>query len=120
VAACPTAATDEDFLGPQALAQAFRYCHDSRDQGLAARQDVLDAAHGPFQCHLAGACTEACPKGVDPALGIQLLKRALVLQSLGLRPRPPAPRLAPLAGEVVPNDKIPQPPARTADPGRDA
>lgn len=119
LAACPTAATDPDFLGPQALAQAFRYCHDSRDVGLTARLDVLDAAHGPFQCHLAGACTEACPKGVDPALGIQLLKRSLVLQAVGLGGARRAPHVAQLADQVVPNDKIPQPPARTAQPGED-
>jgi succinate dehydrogenase / fumarate reductase iron-sulfur subunit len=39
---------------------------------------VVDALHGVFGCHLAGACSEACPKGVDPALAIQLLKRALL------------------------------------------
>lgn len=115
MAACPTAATDQAFLGPQPLAQAFRFSVDSRDAGFIQRLGILDAAHGPFNCHLAGACTEACPKGVDPALGIQLLKRSMVLQALNLRgSKKPAPT-SPLSTQFVPNEKIPQAPARTVD-----
>jgi succinate dehydrogenase iron-sulfur subunit len=113
LSACPTSATDPHFLGPQALAQALRYTADNRDAGLAGRVDVLDVLHGPYQCHLSGACTEVCPKGVDPALGVQLLKRELSLAALGLRRRPPGASSARLAGEYVPNDKIAKPPART-------
>lgn len=116
MSACPTMATDPYFLGPQPLAQAYRYCADSRDAGLRQRLEALDALHGPYQCHLAGACTDACPKGVDPALGIQLLKRTLSLEALGLRGRKPAPREVPLAAEFKPNEKIPAPPPRTAAP----
>ncbi|HEY8498093.1 MAG TPA: succinate dehydrogenase iron-sulfur subunit [Limnochordales bacterium] len=102
VAACPTAATDPLFLGPQALAQAYRYVADSRDGGWAARADVVDGPHGVFSCHLAGACSEACPKGVDPALGIQLLKRTLLVG-------PPHPEPAPVIG---PRQTPPPDPAR--------
>jgi len=83
LAACPTVATDPLFLGPQALAQAYRYTGDNRDNGLHDRLEALDAFHGPYQCHMAGACSQACPKGVDPAFAIQLLKRTLVLDSIG-------------------------------------
>jgi succinate dehydrogenase / fumarate reductase, iron-sulfur subunit len=83
LAACPTVATDPLFLGPQALAQAYRYTVDNRDCGLQERLEAIDAFHGPYQCHLAGACSQACPKGVDPAFGIQLLKRTLVLDNIG-------------------------------------
>lgn len=83
LAACPTVATDPLFLGPQALAQAYRYTADNRDCGLQERLEAIDVFHGPYQCHLAGACSQACPKGVDPAFGIQLLKRTLVLDSIG-------------------------------------
>ncbi len=71
------------FLGPQALAQAYRYTVDNRDCGLHERLAAIDVFHGPYQCHMAGACSQACPKGVDPAFGIQLLKRTLVLDSIG-------------------------------------
>ncbi len=72
---CPTVGTDALFPGPQALAQAYRYTMDVRDEGGAERFDLLDTGHGVFRCHYAGTCSAVCPKGVDPALGIQLLKR---------------------------------------------
>ena len=73
--ACPTVATDSLFPGPQALAQAYRYQSDERDEGGKKRLEALDTAHGVWRCHYAGTCSAVCPKGVDPALGIQLLKR---------------------------------------------
>ncbi|MDG6990118.1 MAG: succinate dehydrogenase/fumarate reductase iron-sulfur subunit [Nitrososphaerota archaeon] len=72
---CPTVATDERYPGPQALTQAYRYSADARDQGGAERIAALDNSHGVWRCHFAGSCSYVCPKGVDPALGIQLLKR---------------------------------------------
>jgi succinate dehydrogenase / fumarate reductase iron-sulfur subunit len=83
VAACPTAASDTKFLGPQALGQCYRYSSDNRDAGANDRMEIADSNHGVWRCHLAGACSEACPKGVDPALAIQLLKRKMAIQSLG-------------------------------------
>jgi len=82
MAACPTVATDALFLGPQPLGQAYRYCTDLRDSGAKERFHKVDSPHGIWLCHLAGACSEACPKGVDPALAIQLLKRAMVFDTL--------------------------------------
>ncbi len=72
---CPTVGTESLFAGPQALAQAYRYTMDVRDEGGEERFKLLDTEHGVFRCHFAGTCSSVCPKGVDPALGIQLLKR---------------------------------------------
>lgn len=72
---CPTVAMDTKFPGPQALAQAYRYLMDERDEGGVRRLEALDTAHGVWRCHFAGSCSFVCPKGVDPALGIQLLRR---------------------------------------------
>jgi succinate dehydrogenase / fumarate reductase iron-sulfur subunit len=112
LAACPTEASTPAFLGPQALAAAYRYIADSRDAGFAERARAVDALHGAFGCHLAGACSEACPKGVDPALGIQLLKRALLFGPPHRTAAPLVPALpegyrSPGAGA------IPRPPAPT-------
>jgi succinate dehydrogenase / fumarate reductase iron-sulfur subunit len=82
--ACPTLATDARYLGPMPLAQAFRYNVDTRDGFKAERSDVASASHGVFRCHFAGECSRACPKGVDPAKAIQLLKRQLVADYLRL------------------------------------
>lgn len=76
--ACPTVATDTKFPGPQALAQAYRYFIDSRDTGSKSRLDAVDTKHGIWRCHFAGSCSTVCPKGVDPALGIQLLRGHLL------------------------------------------
>jgi succinate dehydrogenase / fumarate reductase, iron-sulfur subunit len=76
--ACPTVATDTKFPGPQALAQAYRYFADNRDDSAQKRLDIVDEKHGVWRCHFAGSCSMVCPKGVDPALGIQMLKSHLV------------------------------------------
>ena len=72
--ACPTMATDTSFVGPQALAQAYRYVADSRDNGKSTRLKIIDDSHGIWRCHFAGSCSQVCPKGVDPAMGIQMLR----------------------------------------------
>jgi len=77
-AACPIVAMDQEFLGPQALAQAYRFAADSRDEGWPERAAIADSPHGCFRCELAGSCSAVCPKGVDPALGVQLLKREVL------------------------------------------
>jgi len=77
-AACPTVSTDPDFTGPQALGQAYRYVADSRDEGAHKRLQAIDHEHGIWRCHFAGACSFVCPKGVDPALAIQRLRRSVV------------------------------------------
>jgi succinate dehydrogenase / fumarate reductase iron-sulfur subunit len=113
LAACPTEASVPSFLGPQALAAAYRYTADTRDAGFAERARIVDALHGAFGCHLAGACSEACPKGVDPALAIQLLKRALLF---GPPHRMPAAVAAPLPeGFKTPKaESVPKAPPPTA------
>jgi len=76
--ACPTMATDSTFIGPQGLAQAYRYIADNRDQGKDERLRIIDERHGIWGCHFAGSCSQVCPKGVDPAMGIQMLRGYLL------------------------------------------
>lgn len=84
MAACPTVATSKEYVGPQPLAAGWRYLADSRDEGLEERRKVIYSSHGIYRCHFAGACSQVCPKGVDPALAIQLAKRDAFLKGLGL------------------------------------
>jgi succinate dehydrogenase / fumarate reductase iron-sulfur subunit len=113
VAACPTVATDTVYAGPMPLAQAQRYDSDSRDDGFAARRAVLTDDCGPWRCHFAGECSQVCPKGVDPAKAIQLMKRDLVFDLLRLRRhRPPAPVVEVPHSERRP--EVPEAPPRTA------
>ncbi len=74
--ACPQVNLNEGFAGPAALALAHRYNMDSRDQGLSARADVVASNEGIWECSFVGACSEVCPKHVDPAAAIQQTKIA--------------------------------------------
>jgi len=113
LSACPTVATDDRYLGPQALAQAWRYITDSRDEGRSEREKELYSSHGVYRCHFAGACSEVCPKGVDPAFAIQLLKQDMFKRKLGgCRETAGTPLLEPIT-EVKENPKIPKAPAPT-------
>jgi len=110
LSACPTVATDSRYLGPQALTQAFRYSVDTRDEGLQNRLEEVDTSDGPWKCHFAGACSEACPKGVDPALGIQLLKKAIIM---GMDRKDPAPAATEPPEKAKHRDGVPDAPKRT-------
>jgi succinate dehydrogenase / fumarate reductase, iron-sulfur subunit len=92
---CPTGSTDSLFPGPQALAQEYRYLADVRDEGSEERLEAVDGEHGVWRCHFAGTCSAVCPKGVDPALGIQLLKRHVMSAK--------APKREDGAGRLLPN-----------------
>ncbi len=114
MAACPTMATDPEYLGPQVLTQAHRYNSDTRDGGFAVRREIVgNGAHGAFRCHYAGECSNVCPKGVDPARAIQQLKRDLVFDYLKLKKRKPAADLAVQPTGVERNPKIPYAPEKT-------
>lgn len=80
--ACPSYALDPAFIGPAAIALAQRYNLDSRDQGSRERMDVLSTPEGVWACTSVGACTSACPKGVDPAGAIQQYKLSAAIESL--------------------------------------
>jgi len=70
-AACPQYSLAAGFIGPAALTLAYRYNQDSRDHGFAERESVVGSNDGVWQCSFVGACSEVCPKGVDPAAAIQ-------------------------------------------------
>ncbi len=72
--ACPVYGHEPEFLGPAALALAYRYNMDSRDRGGPERLRRTMVKDGIFQCTFVGECSHACPKEVDPAGAIQRLK----------------------------------------------
>ncbi|MEL9991873.1 MAG: succinate dehydrogenase iron-sulfur subunit [Thermoproteus sp.] len=78
MSACPVVATNPRFLGPMALAAAYRWSADSRDQGWPIRAKIVDSDEGVWSCHLAYTCSAVCPRGVDPGFAIQLVKVALM------------------------------------------
>ncbi|HJP32019.1 MAG TPA: succinate dehydrogenase iron-sulfur subunit [Candidatus Latescibacteria bacterium] len=75
-AACPVYGLEPAFTGPAALALAQRYNMDTRDEGNQERMDKLSSDEGMWSCTMAGECSKACPKHVDPAGAIQRYKLA--------------------------------------------
>ena len=75
-AACPQYGLVPEFLGPAAISMAHRYNQDSRDGGRDQRQEVVASDEGVWECSFVGACSEVCPKHVDPAGALQQVKVA--------------------------------------------
>ena len=75
--ACPILDGNPDFLGPAALAQAFRFLEDSRDRGFADRLPVLDEPDGVWSCENHFECTRACPRGIKITKHINHTKRRI-------------------------------------------
>ena len=77
------------------------------------RREVLSGERGPWRCHFAGECSRVCPKGVDPAKAIQLMKRELVWDYIKLRKAHRPTSIGPKPKEIRRRPDIPEAPART-------
>lgn len=82
VSVCPISATDARYLGPAALAAAWRVVIDPRTSDAARAMALADVDHGIWRCHTAFECSEACPSNVDPAGAIMNLRRAATRRRL--------------------------------------
>jgi succinate dehydrogenase / fumarate reductase, iron-sulfur subunit len=77
VSACLSMEADPDFIGPAALAKAYRFVGDPRDAQTKERlHDLAQDPHGIYDCTHCFACIDACPKGVAPMDQIMRLRRA--------------------------------------------
>ncbi|NDJ51855.1 MAG: succinate dehydrogenase/fumarate reductase iron-sulfur subunit [Chloroflexi bacterium] len=91
LSACPVVATDPTYLGPAALAAAYRQYHNSDDSEEKQRiMNLVDRENGIWRCHVAYECTAACPSNVDPAGKIMGLRRQATVNRVrklfGLKP----------------------------------
>ncbi len=75
---CPILGTDDDYIGPAALAKAYRFTNDPRDDAKSERLRIVGDEDGIWRCHTIFNCTEVCPKGVEPTYAIQQMKRMSV------------------------------------------
>lgn len=71
-----------EFLGPAALLQAWRFVSDSRDQATEERLNSLEGPFKLFRCRTIMNCTESCPKGLNPSDAIGKLREAMLKRSL--------------------------------------
>ena len=67
----------ERYLGPAALLQAYRWIADSRDGATEDRLEQLDDTFKLYRCHTIMNCTNACPKGLNPAKAIGQIKQMI-------------------------------------------
>jgi succinate dehydrogenase / fumarate reductase iron-sulfur subunit len=76
VSDCLSMEIDPLFIGPAALAKAYRFVGDPRDSQHSERlQDLAEDPHGIYDCTHCFNCIEACPKGVAPMSQIMRLRR---------------------------------------------
>jgi succinate dehydrogenase / fumarate reductase, iron-sulfur subunit len=76
VSDCLSMEVDPAFVGPAALAKAYRFVGDPRDaQQYERLKDLAEDPHGMYDCTHCFKCIDACPKGVAPMSQIMRLRR---------------------------------------------
>jgi succinate dehydrogenase / fumarate reductase, iron-sulfur subunit len=76
VSDCLAMEVDPGFIGPAALAKAYRFVGDPRDdQHFERLNDLAQDPQGIFDCTHCFKCVEACPKDVNPMGQIMRLRR---------------------------------------------
>ena len=80
---CPSYWWNSDrYLGPAALLNSYRWINDSRDEATGERLDELDDPFKLYRCHTIMSCTDACPKGLNPAKSIAEIKKLMVQRKM--------------------------------------
>ncbi len=71
---CTVLEVDRNFLGPAALAKAYRFVGDPRDDADKERLDKYSQYGGIWDCTRCMECVQVCPKGVAPMDRIMALR----------------------------------------------
>jgi succinate dehydrogenase / fumarate reductase iron-sulfur subunit len=83
VSSCLSMEADPDFIGPAALAKAYRFVGDPRDAETRERlHDLAHDPHGIYDCTHCFSCIDACPKGVAPMDQIMRLRRRAIEEEI--------------------------------------
>jgi succinate dehydrogenase / fumarate reductase iron-sulfur subunit len=83
VSSCLSMEADPDFIGPAALAKAYRFVGDPRDAETKERlHDLAFDPHGIYDCTHCFSCIDACPKGVAPMDQIMRLRRRAIEEGI--------------------------------------
>ncbi len=78
VSDCTVLEVDHRFVGPAALAKAYRFVADPRDASSKLRLDALNQPGGMWDCTRCMECIQVCPKSVAP------MDRIMSLRAKGL------------------------------------
>jgi succinate dehydrogenase / fumarate reductase iron-sulfur subunit len=83
VSDCLSMEVDPLFIGPAALAKAYRFVGDPRDgQHYERLEDLAEDPAGIYDCTHCFNCIEACPKDVAPMSQIMRLRRRAAEQGI--------------------------------------
>jgi succinate dehydrogenase / fumarate reductase iron-sulfur subunit len=74
VSDCTALEVDENFIGPAALAKAYRFVADPRDDASTSRLKMYGESGGIWDCTRCMECIQVCPKGVAPMERIMNLR----------------------------------------------
>jgi len=69
------------YLGPAVLLNAYRWILDSRDEAAGERLDELHDPYRLYRCHTIMNCTMTCPRGLNPAKAIALIKKKIMTRA---------------------------------------
>ena len=74
---CPSYwwSSNDGYLGPAILMQAYRWIEDSRDNNTKERIEQMNDAMKLFRCKTIMNCSDTCPKGLNPGQSIGKLKK---------------------------------------------
>ena len=75
---CTVLEVNPKFLGPAALAKAYRFVADPRDAANQSRLASYNKPDGIWDCARCMECAQVCPKGVAPMNRIMALREATV------------------------------------------
>ncbi len=75
---CESYGVNPNFIGPAALAKAYRYSADPRDDKTTQRLGEYSKPDGVWDCTHCYECVSVCPKGVAPLEQILKLRRMAV------------------------------------------
>lgn len=84
VSDCTVLEVDSQFVGPAALAKAYRFVADPRDAATRQRLEDLNTPGGMWDCTRCMECIQVCPKGVGP------MDRIMALRTKGMAAKIPA------------------------------
>ena len=84
VSDCTVLEVDQHFVGPAALAKAYRFVADPRDGHTKNRLLSLNESGGMWDCTRCMECVEVCPKGVGA------MDRIMALRANGMENQVPS------------------------------
>ncbi|MFZ2620783.1 MAG: succinate dehydrogenase/fumarate reductase iron-sulfur subunit [Alphaproteobacteria bacterium] len=78
VSDCTMMVENPNFMGPAALAKAYRFVADPREGDKTARLQALSEKDGIWDCVRCGMCVDSCPKDVAPMEAIVKLREKAI------------------------------------------